>query len=102
MRTSLSERIDQLALVWLVVPRKESRLNGFVSQLKQLATGAEDRKELARDSIERLRKNRLVEEGALLKLTDEGRRRALEVLGVAKLPQGRGTLQWAKKVLLLR
>jgi hypothetical protein len=101
MRTFPTERIDQLALVWLAVPRKESRVAAFSSQLKHIASGAEDAKGLARESIARLRERGLIQPGNLLKLTEEGRRHALEVLGFPKIPTT-GALQWAKRVLLLR
>lgn len=102
MRTFPTERIDQLALVWLAMPRKESRINGFSTQLKHVPNWANDAKQLAQESIARLRKDDLIQPGNLLKLTEEGRRRALEALGVPRLPSMKQPFVWAKKVLLLR
>jgi hypothetical protein len=102
MSTASNDRIDQLALVWLLVPRKESRVSGFRPQLTQLEGGADERKRLADECIARLRERGMIQPGNLLKLTDEGRRRALDVLGIPRLPQSKATLQWAKKVLILR
>lgn len=101
MRTSSTDRIDQLALVWLMVPRKESRVSGFYDQLKPVIEGADDRKRLAKECVARLRQRGLIEPGNLLQLTEAGRRSAAEVLGMANVPKGT-RLQWAKKVLLLR
>ncbi|HET9930730.1 MAG TPA: hypothetical protein VFQ35_08590 [Polyangiaceae bacterium] len=101
MKTSSTERIDLLALVWLVVPRQQSRVGGFADQLKHVATGAKDRKRLAEESIARLQKRGLVGPGARLELTTEGHKKALEALGVSTLPK-KPSLQWAKKALLLR
>jgi hypothetical protein len=100
MKTSSTDRIDQLALVWLMVPRKESRVSGFYDQLKPVADGANDRKRLANESIARLRERGLIEPGSLL-LTEAGRRSAADILGISQIPP-RKKLQWAKKVLLLR
>jgi hypothetical protein len=102
MRTSSTDRIDQLALVWLMVPRKESRVSGFSEQLKPVADGADDRRRLAGESIARLRERGMIEPGGRLQLTETGRRSAAEVLGVASIPKGTKALEWAKKVLLLR
>jgi hypothetical protein len=102
MSTSSTDRIDQLALVWLMVPRKESRVNGFSEQLKPLADGADERKRLASESVARLRGRGMLEPGNLLQLTEAGRRSAAEILGKASPPKGKTTLQWAKKVLVLR
>jgi hypothetical protein len=44
----------------------------------------------------------MLEPGSLLKLTEAGRRHALEVLGVSRIPESKTALQWAKKSLLLR
>lgn len=101
MRASSTDRIDQLLLVWLMVPRKESRAAGFYNQLKRIADGADDRKRLVNASIARLRERGLIEPGSLLQLTEAGRHSAGEVLGMARLPEGT-KLQWAKKVLFLR
>jgi hypothetical protein len=102
MRTFSTGRIDELALVWLVLPRKESRVSGFLPQLKHVVSALDQRRNLAEQSFARLRDNGLVQPGKLLKLTEEGRRRALEILGFPKIPQSKKMLQWAKKVLLLR
>lgn len=102
MSTSPTERIDQLALVWLVVPRQKSRVSNFSSQLKHIASGKDDAKRLACESVARLRERGMIQQGNLLELTDEGRRTALEVLGVSRIPPSKTMFQWAKKVLLLR
>lgn len=102
MSTASKERIDQLALVWLLVPRKESRVANFASQLKHIANGVDEPRRLAGESIARLRQLGLIQPGKLLELTEEGRHSALEALGVARIPQSKTALQWAKKVLLLR
>lgn len=102
MSTSSTDRIDQLALVWLLVPRKESRVGGFSEQLKPLAEGADERRRLADESVARLRGRGMLEPGNRLQLTEAGRRSAAEVLGFGSVPGGRNALEWAKKVLLLR
>lgn len=102
MRTSSNERIDQLALVWLMVPRKKSTPSDFRDQLKGVDSGADYRKRLARECFARLRERGLIAPGRRLEITDAGRRAALELLGVAGLPQSKTALKWAKKVLLLR
>lgn len=102
MRTSSTERIDVLALVWLVVPRKESRVAGFAEQLKHVPKKSEERNRLAKEVFARLQNRGLVlVNGARLELTEQGRRKALEALGLPKLPQ-KPSLAWVKKVLLLR
>jgi hypothetical protein len=102
MSTSSTDRIDQLALVWLMVPRKESRVSGFSEQLKPIADGADERKRLANESVARLRGRGMLEPGNLLQLTEAGRRSAAEILGVANIPARQKKLEWAKRVLLLR
>ena len=102
MSTSSTDRIDQLALVWLMVPRKESRVSGFSEQLKPIADGADERTRLANESVARLRGRGMLEPGNLLRLTEAGRRSAAEILGVASIPARQKKLEWAKKVLLLR
>lgn len=101
MRTSSTERIDVLALVWLVVPRKQSPISGFAEQLKHLTEEAEERTRLAQESIARLQDRGLVVKSKRLELTEQGRRKALEALGLPKLPP-KPSLQWVKRVLLLR
>jgi hypothetical protein len=100
MSTS-TDRIDQLALVWLLVPRKKSSLSDFAKQLQLVAKGADDAKRLATESVARLRKRGMIE-GRKLGISEAGKREALEALGVSRLPESQTALQWAKKVLLLR
>jgi hypothetical protein len=101
MKTPSTDRIDQLALVWLMVPRTKSGVAGFSDQLKPIAPGAAERKRLANECVARLRERGLLGPGSLLQLTEAGRRSAAEVLGSPNIPDGIN-LQWAKKVLLLR
>lgn len=101
MRTSSTDRIDQLVLVWLMVPRTKSSASGFYDQLKPVAEGTNDRKRLTNESIARLRKRGLIEPGSKLQLTEAGRRSAAEILGIPDIPD-RKNLQWVKKLLLLR
>jgi hypothetical protein len=84
------------------VPRQRSPLSEFSKQLKLVANGAEDAKKRASESIRRLRDQGLIEHANLLKLTEKGRRCAIEILGYSKIPESKTALQWAKKVLLLR
>lgn len=102
MRTSSTDRIDQLLLVWLMVPRKESRAHGFYDQLKPVADGAADRKRLTHESIARLLDRGMLEPGGPLRLTEAGRRSAAEIIGGASIPEATKAREWAKKVLLLR
>jgi hypothetical protein len=102
MRTSSTDRIDQLVLVWLMVPRTKSSASGFYDQLKPVADGKDDRKRLADESIARLQERGLIEPGSKLHLTEAGRRSAAEILGFPRVPEGPKALEWAKKVLLLR
>jgi hypothetical protein len=101
MTTSSTDRIDQLLLVWLMVPRKESPVSGFYDQLKPLAEGKDERKRLANESVARLRERGMIEPGRELQLTDAGRRSALDALGNAT-PPAKLTLPWVKRVLFLR
>jgi hypothetical protein len=99
MSTSSTERIDQLALVWLLVPRKESTVSKFSEQLKHLA----DAKQLAGECFARLRERGLIQATKRLELTEAGHRRALELLGASGFPRSvKKKLEWAKKVLMLR
>lgn len=102
MNTASNDRIDQLALVWLLVPRKVSRVADFATQLKHVASGVDDRKRMAAASIARLREGGMIQPTKRLELTEKGRQRALEALGVARVPQSRTAMQWVKKTLLLR
>jgi hypothetical protein len=102
MSTPSTDRIDQLALVWIMVPRKESRASGFSEQLKAFVPGKDERNRLANESIARLRERGLIEPGRLLQLTEAGRRRTAELLGGASITTGRTALVRAKKILLLR
>jgi len=102
MRTTSPDRIDQLFLVWLMVPRKESRVSGFRDQLKPVAEAAEDRTRLANECVARLRERGMLEPGSRLLLTEAGRRSAADVLGFSQVPKGPRAMEWAKKVLLLR
>lgn len=100
MSTS-TDRIDQLALVWLLVPRQKSLVTDFAKQLRHVAKGADDAKRLARESIARLQGSGMLEKGRKLDISEAGRRRALEWLGASGLP-AKSPLQWAKRTLLLR
>lgn len=102
MGTSSTDRIDQLLLVWLMVPRKESRVSGFRDQLKPIAEAAEDRTLLANECVARLRQRGMLEPGSRLLLTEAGRRSAADVLGFPQVPKGPRAMEWAKKVLMLR
>jgi len=85
-----------------MVPRKESRVSGFSAQLKPFAAGKDEQKREAGESMARLRERGMIEPGNLLQLTEAGRRKATELLGVSQIPVGPKALEWAKKVLLLR
>jgi hypothetical protein len=97
-----TERIDQLALVWLLVPRKKNGATELAQQLKDVGKGADDRRRLAGECIARLRGRGMVQPGRRLELTEAGRNKALESLGVSRIPASKTAWQWAKKVLLLR
>jgi hypothetical protein len=100
MRTPSTDRIDQLALVWLLVPRKKGGPAEFRKQLENVVPGADDRKRLVDACVARLRDRGMVEPRRFV-LTEEGRKEALRVLGVPGLPSKK-PWEWAKKLLLLR
>lgn len=100
MNTLSTERIDQLALVWLAVRRGKGGPAEFSKQLKNVANGADDRKRLARECVARLRGRGMLEPRHFV-LTEAGRSEALKILGLPGIPS-KSALQWAKKVLLLR
>lgn len=100
MSTS-TDRIDQLALVWLLVPRQKSSVGDFAKQLGHVAKGADDARRLAEESIARLRGRGFLEPGRKLGVSEDGRRQALEWLGASGLP-AKSPLKWAKSTLLLR
>jgi len=101
MSTSSTDRIDQLALVWLMVPRAKSDVSGLSAQLKRCATPQDDHKQLARESIARLRDRGMIKPTSPLELTEPGRRGALDALGLA-IPPPQSTLQSLKRALFLR
>lgn len=103
MRTPSTERIDQLALVWLLVPRKKSNVSAFSEQLKSVAPGADERKRLVASCVTRLRERGMIEPGRGFVLTEAGRKEALTALGASGIPSTqKRKWEWAKKMLLLR
>lgn len=95
--------VDEVALARLVLPVKVSTAV-IGDAIRPLVGGTkEDAKKAAADVLARLKARGLIERDTKLLLTQEGRRRALAVLGMSELPKRtKADWKWAKKILVLR
>jgi hypothetical protein len=95
------DRLDDVVLAWLLVPRKAQRVDALARALKPLADGdAERAGRLAREGLNRIQARGLLEGGRGLKLSDGGRARAKAVIGCEDLPRS-ADWRWVKKALAL-
>lgn len=97
-----TDRLDQVVLAWLLVPRQKPGPAALAKGIVSLAEGDyEKAKGIVGKALARLKAQDLVALESPLALTEKGRRHTLEALGIEGLPRG-VDFRWAKKLLVIR
>lgn len=100
--TTGADRVEPIALVWLLVPRKKVSPSDMARGLaKLLGETKTAQTKAASELVARLRSRGLVTPPRALALTDQGRAKALSLLGVSELPR-KVSWKWVQQVLVLQ